>query len=208
MSDSILRDVGKYYSGKFEQYGPTPGGVDWNSAESQVLRFAQLLRVTEGHGEQFSLNDFGCGYAALVDYLELHGRPGSYCGFDISEPMLAHASSRHANRPWVRFVSDAGELPTADFTVASGVFNVKLEVDDAAWSAYVLATISRLAAASERGFAFNLLTTYSDPERMRPDLFYGDPPFFFDHCKTEYSRNVALLHDYGLYEFTVIVRLG
>ena len=41
---------------------------------------------------------------------------------------------------------------------------------------------------------------------MRADLFYGDPTFFFDHCKRKYSRNVALLHDYDLYEFTIIVR--
>jgi hypothetical protein len=41
---------------------------------------------------------------------------------------------------------------------------------------------------------------------MRPDLYYGDPAFFFDHCKTHYARDVALLHDYGLYEFTLLVR--
>jgi hypothetical protein len=53
-----------------------------------------------------------------------------------------------------------------------------------------------------------MLTKYSDAERMagRPDLFYGDPLFFFDFCKRNFSRNVALLHDYGLYDFTIIVR--
>ena len=30
--------------------------------------------------------------------------------------------------------------------------------------------------------------------------------FFFDFCKRNFSRNVALLHDYGLYDFTIIVR--
>ena len=43
-------------------------------------------------------------------------------------------------------------------------------------------------------------------ERMLADLYYADPCALFDHCKTKYSRNVALLHDYGLYEFTLIVR--
>jgi hypothetical protein len=51
-----------------------------------------------------------------------------------------------------------------------------------------------------------MLTSYSDPDRMRSDLYYGDPCLFFDHCKRTYSKQVALLHDYGLYEFTVIVR--
>jgi hypothetical protein len=57
-----------------------------------------------------------------------------------------------------------------------------------------------------RGFAFNCLTAYSDQDKMRPDLHYADPCELFDICKRKYSRNVALLHDYGLYEFTILVR--
>ena len=41
---------------------------------------------------------------------------------------------------------------------------------------------------------------------MRPDLFYADPCWLFDQCKRRHSRDVALLHDYGLYEFTILVR--
>ena len=60
---------------------------------------------------------------------------------------------------------------------------------------------------SRRGFAFNLLTSYSDVDRRRPDLYYADPLAYFDHCKRTFSRNVALLHDYGEWEFTILVRL-
>ena len=37
-------------------------------------------------------------------------------------------------------------------------------------------------------------------------LYYADPGRLFDLCKRRYSRNIALLHDYGLYEFTILVR--
>ncbi len=30
--------------------------------------------------------------------------------------------------------------------------------------------------------------------------------FFFDYCKRNFSKNVALLRNYGLYDFTVLVR--
>jgi hypothetical protein len=59
---------------------------------------------------------------------------------------------------------------------------------------------------SSRGFAFNMLTSYSDPERCRNDLYYGDPAYFFDLCKRNFARNVAVLHDYGLWEWTILVR--
>lgn len=100
------------------------------------------------------------------------------------------------------------QLEPTDFTVASGIFNVRLDVPDDEWRAYVETTLEKLAGLSRAGFAFNMLTSYSDADKMRPDLYYGDPGWFFDLCKRRYSRNVALLHDYGLYEFTMIVRLG
>ena len=52
-SDSILNEVGRYYSRKIQEHGATPAGVDWNSAASQELRFDQLLRMVSP-GEPFS----------------------------------------------------------------------------------------------------------------------------------------------------------
>jgi hypothetical protein len=42
---------------------------------------------------------------------------------------------------------------------------------------------------------------------MRADLYYADPAFYVDQCLSRFSRHVTLLHDYPLYEFTVLVRL-
>jgi hypothetical protein len=41
---------------------------------------------------------------------------------------------------------------------------------------------------------------------MRRHLYYADPCYLFDTCKKRFSRNVALLHDYEAYDFTIIVR--
>jgi SAM-dependent methyltransferase len=179
--------------------------VDWNSPESQELRFEQLLSVADREPGRFTLNDFGCGYGALVGFLRARELDVDYRGYDLSESMLAHARQEHGA---ATFVGSVAELVPADYTVASGIFNVKLEVPADQWREYVLATLETIAGLSLRGFAFNMLTSYSDADRMRDDLYYGDPRFFFDLCKREYSRHVALLHDYGLYEFTTIVRLG
>ena len=68
-------------------------------------------------------------------------------------------------------------------------------------------TIDRLAALATKGFAFNALTSYSDADRRRDDLHYADPLHWFDYCKRSHSRFVTLLHDYPLYEFTLLVRV-
>jgi hypothetical protein len=41
---------------------------------------------------------------------------------------------------------------------------------------------------------------------MKDYLYYADPMKLFDHCKKKYSKKVAILHDYPLYEFTLLVR--
>jgi SAM-dependent methyltransferase len=197
--------VRDYYEEKLQRYGSTAAGVDWNSQESQTLRFEQLLKVCDEKAP-FSLIDYGCGYGALATCMMEQGLSFQYQGFDISPRMVAKAKEIHRGNPSCRFFEEEAILTPAEFVVASGIFNVKLQAEEAQWKAYVLHTLERIHALSERGFAFNLLTSHSEPHRMRPDLYYADPCFFLDHCKTRFSKDVALLHDYGLYEFTLLVR--
>jgi SAM-dependent methyltransferase len=204
--ERILDSVREYYTAKIEEYGPTPEGVDWNSLESQQLRFEQLAKVCDA-SLPFSINDYGCGYGALVDYLVGKGYAFHYHGFDISDRMIDKAEELHQELSGCQFTTDGSTLRVADYTVASGIFNVKLRNRDDEWREYVLSTLHTIAELSELGFAFNALTIYSDPEFMRPDLFYADPLHLFDYCKRNFSRFVTVLHDYPLYEFTILVRM-
>ena len=198
----ILADIGRYYSEKLAAHGASPQGVDWNGAESQRLRFDQLARVI-GAETDFQINDLGCGYGAFLAYL---GRRCDYLGVDISEAMIAKAEALHAGQAGCRFLAGQRADRQADYTVASGIFSVRLSASDREWQAHLLKTLDEMDAGSRRGFAFNCLTSYSDAGRMQEYLYYADPRVLFDHCKTRYSKNVALLHDYGLYEFTILVR--
>ena len=203
--DKILTKVGQYYSEKVIEHGATAKGVDWNSPESQCVRFEQLLKVCNTT-RTFSLNDYGCGYGALVEYMTARGYKFHYHGFDISEQMISRARELHKGVELSDFCTDEFLLKISDYTVASGLFNVKLQTSLDEWEKYVLDVLERIAKLSKKGFAFNILTKYSDSERMRQDLYYADPCYWFDYCKRHFSRNVALLHDYNLYEFTIIVR--
>lgn len=205
MSHEGIRDrVQRYYSEKVHTHGATARGVDWNSPESQRLRFSQLARIIDPR-RPFTINDFGCGYGALFDYLNEEKYSFQYAGFDISEQMIAVASQTHASSARALFVNRQTGLAGADYTVASGIFNVRLETPAPEWERYVLDTLDAINGLSQRGFAFNVLTKYSDPEFIRPDLYYADPLFLFDYCKRTFSRFVSLIHDYPLYEFTVLV---
>jgi SAM-dependent methyltransferase len=203
--DPVLGPVERYYSARVAEHGAAPAGADWNSSESQKLRFRELLRICPTDAP-FSINDIGCGYGALVEVLQAQGQDFVYRGFDISSAMVAQARETLGETERWSFTDREDELAPADCSVASGIFNVKLEATDDEWGRYVSETLDRLDSLSTCGFSFNMLTSYSDRERMRPDLYYADPGEVFDRCKRRYSRHVALLHDYGLWEFTVLVR--
>jgi len=203
-SPRILEQVRQYYEDRLAQYGVTARGVDWNSEESQRLRFRELAGVLEDDASA-AVIDYGCGYGALAGYLRERGHRGRYVGFDVSGAMIAAARGLPADDAWT-FLSDREQLSPADYTLASGIFNVKQHTPSDEWREYVLETMHDLAALSRCGFAFNALTTYSDPGRRRDDLYYADPLELFDYCKRRIAPRVSLLHATPLYEFTILVR--
>lgn len=201
----LLTEVAQYYSLKLKEHGETPSGVDWNGEESQILRFNQLYKIINAH-TFFSINDLGCGYGALFDYLRPLLKNMTYNGYDISTKMIQAAQDRYAAYSNAHFYVTAEPPIIADYGIASGIFNVRFERSDAEWREYLESTLDTLDRTSKLGFAFNCLTSYSDADKMQDYLYYADPCLLFDLCKQRYSRNVALLHDYGLYEFTILVR--
>jgi SAM-dependent methyltransferase len=202
----LLKEVASYYTEKLAEYGETPRGVDWNGSDSQLLRVEQLCKVVTSATEAFSVNDLGCGYGALLEYLTDRRPLAAYCGIDLSDDMVRAARARHRTDPRARFTASSKPDASADYGIASGIFNVRLDRSDEEWRDYIQTTLSELDRTSRVGFAFNCLTSYSDEDKKRGYLYYAHPCELFDLCKRRYSRQVALLHDYGLYEFTILVR--
>lgn len=205
---SVYDMIEKYYTDKINTYGTTPQGVDWNGQESQILRFEQLSKIILD-SNTFSLGDIGCGYGKYFEYLQNRYKSFHYKGYDLSQEMITKAKNIYtdSNGDFIHIQSN-NEIQTSDYLVASGIFNVKNSFNEQEWTQYLLKTIHTMDKNAQKGFAFNVLTKYSDKECMKEYLYYADPLFLFDYCKQNFSKDVALLHDYGLYEFTILVRKG
>lgn len=202
----IIQEVERYYSKTIAQYGATPRGVDWNSSHSQNLRFSQCLKLLDLAAVPFTINDLGCGYGSLYQYLNMRNFEFSYFGVDVSKSMIAEANLLFGNNKNANFsVGDQFNI-AADYTVASGIFNVKQNIDADTWFNYIISTINAVNTFSKKGFAFNCLTSYSDKELMVDNLYYANPCQLFNYCKRNFSKKITLLHDYELYEFTILVR--
>ena len=202
---NIYKNIDNYYSSKIKTHGPTPKGVDWNGEKSQYIRFRQLSKIILTN--KFSISDIGCGYGEYLRFLKENFNDFQYKGYDLSQEMIANAQKIYAERESeFLYLENLENIIQADYSIASGVFNVKMHFDDIEWLNYILDTLEKINIKSKKGFAFNVLTKYSNKEFLDDQLFYADPLFLFDYCKKNFASNVALLHDYELYEFTILVR--
>lgn len=208
-----LADIAHLYEENLQEHGAGARSVGWKADDEQALRFDRLCRVFGSEPERsrkadddspISIADLGCGYGAMFDYLASRSdlTISAYYGYDIAEPMLEAARSRIADER-AHWISGSKILHEVDYSFVSGSFNVRFEASDEDWKAYIQAAILELAQHSRRGLAFNLLSTYVDWKESH--LFYGDPLEFFDFCKRRLSRFVTLIHDYPLYEWTIVV---
>lgn len=195
-----IRDL---YTGNLAAHGVGAKSVGWRDEATHLMRFDRLARVVNP-AAPFTVADWGCGYGAMCLDFERRfgGAMTAFTGYDISPEML-DAARASVTTPGARFVLGSDVVDEADYTFVSGTFNVKLESTDADWHAYVTSRLESLWAASRRGLAFNLLTSYVD--WREPHLYYGDPREFFDFCKRRLSKYVTLLHDAPLYEWTMLV---
>lgn len=203
--EKVLKSIGPHFDERLKAHGANYEGLGYNSDHAQEIRFDQLLKVIDT-SKPFSCIDYGCGFGSLAPYMQKLGYRFSYMGFDISAGMIAQANKmKPADVDWT-FTTKVSDLKPVDYTIGCGIFNLRFEAKDEDWMAYILETLESMDELSNTGFSFNMLTMYSDADKMRSDHYYSNPGFFFDYCKRHFSRNVALLHDYEIYDFTILVR--
>ena len=67
--DDTLDKISNLYSGNLSEHGDQSKAVGWPTADSQELRFEKLTQVIPEIDDSFSVNDYGCGYGAHLEYL-------------------------------------------------------------------------------------------------------------------------------------------
>jgi hypothetical protein len=198
--------TGRYYGAKVLSHGATPEGADWRCAPTQQLRFVQLLRLCD-IVSSCSLNDMGCGWGALRGFLgqrrQLHRI--DYLGWDLCPEMIATA-----HRAWPRerrrFVVADSPPRVADYSVASGIFNVRLDVPLPDWEAFVAHCLAELRTCSRRGFAFNLMVPVPPGIDSPAELYRPPRDKWKGYCEDVLKASVTPVSGYGLHEQTLLVR--
>lgn len=206
---TLYSGIADYYAGRAHRFGSTPLGVDWTCLASQQLRFVQLMKVCD-FTVPLSLNDVGCGYGALVGYLlKRHAEADiDYLGIDLAKTMQCRASQLWRAHSWASFTTSQSIPRAADYCVASGVFNVKLQQSVQHWEHFVAVTLNDMHRASHKGFAVNFMLENSNSSYNNScdGLYKSQPENWVRHCEREFGSPVTLIEGYGQPEFTLFVQ--
>lgn len=209
MSGSVQKNldaIATSYSERVEEHGTTAVAAGWRDTETQFLRFEQLFKIIDQDDDSFSLNDLGCGYGALLDCMPEHiqKRLQVYHGYDISSKMVEAAQEKFLDQKNYQFHNSAELEEKTDYVVASGIFNHHFDAEPDAWKEHILETLEHMHANALKGLAFNIMTTYVDFQEDY--IYYCDPAEMLKDCIDRFGRNVKLVHDYPLFEFTVLIK--
>lgn len=203
----LLAPVVQVYDRRVRKYGANPQGVFWKNEAWQQIRFQTLSAIFDDADQAggLTIHDFGCGYGAFFHYLKdlpvMH--MSRFIGTDMSQPLI-EAARTSTTDPRAQFVRRLHATETADYTFASGTFNMHMGADGGEWVAYVQACLSQLWGRTRKGLAFNMLRLDA-PEKFR-DLYYADENLFRDFCARNLSADLTLTNDDPLPDWTLLVR--
>jgi len=203
----------EYFEGLLAQHGLNFKALDWNSSESQKLRF-QIFEELFLYGFKrvnLSLLDVGSGLGDLFGYLKnerlLETRKISYTGYDIAAKLVVAAKQQYPDGNFsVVDVLEQKELPRFDYVFASGIFNMRT-TDKETHLDYVRQMLTRFFELANCGVAVNFLSEAVIPYCDKDDYNSGRYFFFNQEDVLKMSRSIAsryiFRHDYHPGDFSV-----
>lgn len=143
-------DNKKFYSSAIDLHGVSAKGVNWNSSDSQNLRFKIILELLPQNLNKFTLADAGCGFGDFYLYAKkMATLPKKYIPIDSLEEMVSITKERTDSEAILADICK-DPLPSASYYICSGAMNT-LEL----FETHLF--MQNCYASSEVGFIFNIL---------------------------------------------------
>ncbi len=157
---ALERKLNRAYRDRLADLGPTPNGVFWRNESTQIARFDALLNLvaTVTPVTNPMLGDIGCGYGAMLNFVQNTPRYQNfhYNGIDINPAMINSCKQKFPDQKHLFFVGKYPPSPV-DFCVFSGTFNLCYTTDISLWQEYVFANLQQCWQRSRYGLVLNLL---------------------------------------------------
>lgn len=210
LAPKLLAPVARIYGHRLDQCGATAKGVFWRGEVWQRRRFERMCEIfsdADMASGNITINDLGCGYGAFFEFLAEYPvmQHSRYIGYDISQPMIAACRDRISD-PRARFLRKMWASEDADYSFASGTYNLNGNADEKDWGDYVEASLRQLWKRTSKGLAFNMLRI--DDADKYEGLYYIDPEQMLAFCRKHLSEDVEMYDERPMPDVTYFVRRG
>jgi SAM-dependent methyltransferase len=195
--------LNEYYNELLDSHGFSAKAVSWRDEAFQQFRFASIAQAFDQERGPFTVYEVGCGLGHLRDFLREHFPNASYSGADINPKMVERALQRDSSLAVEHRDIVNDPPPQADYVVASGIFNLRMQHTDEAWETIVRSVLKAMYATAKRGIAANFLSSHVDWKREI--AYHQDPARTLQFALTELSRFAEVRHAYYPWEFTLAV---
>lgn len=196
-----------HYENCLDQYGTNHLGVDWPNLNDLLTRFNVMLEVCEIKETPVSLLDLGCGYGALLEYIQNSSYSPclQYFGLDLSAKMIAAAQQQFNLSCFEQRDILINPLPadSFDYVVMNGVFTEKRDLSQQQMENFFAKMLHQAFTTCRKAIAFNVMSNHVD--WFREDLFHVSFDRMAEIVMKQCSRHFTIRADYGLYEYTVYV---
>ena len=176
---ALERKLNRAYKDRLAALGPAPKGVFWRNESTQIARFDALLHLvaTVTPVANPMLGDVGCGYGAMLDFIQKTPRYQNfhYIGIDINRAMINSCKQKFPDQKHLFLVGKHPPSPV-DFCVFSGTFNLCHTTDTSLWHEYMFANLQQCWQRSRYGLALNLLC--GPKTEIKNQIFYAERQTF------------------------------
>ena len=192
MYAALERKLKRAYKDRLAALGPAPKGVFWRNQSTQIARFDALLDLvtTMTPVANPSIADIGCGYGAMLEFLQKAPRYQRfhYIGVDINRAMINSCKQRFPAQKQLFFVGKQPPLPV-DFCVFSGTFNLCHTMDTLLWHDYIFANLQSCWQRSRYGLVLNLLC--AQQTQIKNQIFYAERQTFIANASRVFGPTHA-----------------
>ena len=202
-----------YFEGLLAQHGPNHKALDWNSVDSQHLRY-KIIKEIFVYGRKaagISVLDVGCGLGDLYGFFKAEGILSrnriDYTGYDIAPKLIEAAKKKYPEAKLeVKDILLERHVPKFDYIFCSGIFNIRID-DEETHLEHVREMLFRAYDLAGCGVAVNFLSQgglpIGDAEGINSGrYYYFDPEKIMDYVRFVCSR-FMIRHDYHPGDFTV-----
>ena len=189
---ALERKLNRAYKDRLFARGPTPNGVFWRNESSQIARFDALLNLvaTVTPVANPVLGDVGCGYGAMLDFIQKTPRYQNfqYIGIDINKAMIKSCKQKFLDQKHLFLVGKHPPSPV-DFCVFSGTFNLCHTTDTSLWHDYLFANLQQCWQRSRYGLVLNLLC--GPNTEIKNQIFYAERQTFITTASQHFGPTHA-----------------